>query len=132
MRALSFERYCNIIYSENPLYRFDHSSVGDEIKFGKYNFEDIAWNVIEANENKVVLLSKYIIDAGSFPEESWMTTFSEKAFTDAEKTIVENEKTIENKKQESNELLTEYYTTNEKERIKQFIYDNCIYGIDMV
>lgn len=83
------EYYCNVIYSENPLYRFDHSSVGDEIKFGKYNFEDITWNVIETNENKVVLLSKYIIDAGSFPEESWMTTFSEKAFTDTEKTIVE-------------------------------------------
>lgn len=31
---------------------------------------------------------------------------------------------------EFNELLTEYYTTNEKEKIKQFIYDNCIYGID--
>ena len=33
---------------------------------------------------------------------------------------------------EFNELLTEYYTTNEKEKIKQFIYENCIYGIDIV
>ena len=33
---------------------------------------------------------------------------------------------------EFNELLTEYYTTNQKEKIKQFIYDNCIYGIDIV
>ena len=33
---------------------------------------------------------------------------------------------------EFNELLAEYYTTNEKEKIKQFIYDNCIYGIDIV
>ena len=32
---------------------------------------------------------------------------------------------------EFNELLTEYYTTNEKQKIKQFIYDNCIYGIDI-
>lgn len=31
---------------------------------------------------------------------------------------------------EFNELLTEYYTTNKKEKIKQFIYDNCINGID--
>lgn len=31
---------------------------------------------------------------------------------------------------EFNELLTQYYTTNKKEKIKQFIYDNCIYGID--
>lgn len=33
---------------------------------------------------------------------------------------------------EFNELLTEYYNSNEKERIKQFIYNNCIYGIDVV
>ena len=32
---------------------------------------------------------------------------------------------------EFNELLTEYYTTNKKEKIKQFIYDNCIYGVDI-
>ena len=25
------EYYCNLIYSENPLYRFDHCVVGDEI-----------------------------------------------------------------------------------------------------
>ena len=34
--------------------------------------------------------------------------------------------------EEFNKLLTEYYTTNEKGKIKQFIYDNCIYGIDIV
>ena len=33
---------------------------------------------------------------------------------------------------EFNELLTEYYNTNEKEKIKKFIYDNCIYGIDVI
>lgn len=83
------EYYCTLIYSENPLYRFDHSVVGDEIKFGKYNFEDITWNVIEASENKVVLLSKYIIDAGSFPDETWMSNFSKKAFSDTENLLVE-------------------------------------------
>lgn len=31
---------------------------------------------------------------------------------------------------EFNELLTQYYTTNDKNKIRQFIYDNCIYGID--
>ena len=31
---------------------------------------------------------------------------------------------------EFNELLTQYYTTNDKDKIRQFIYDNCIYGID--
>ena len=83
------EYYCNLIYSENPLYRFDHCVVGDEIKFGKYNFEDIAWNVIEINENKVVLLSKYIIEAGSFPDETWMPNFSKKAFSESENMFIE-------------------------------------------
>lgn len=31
---------------------------------------------------------------------------------------------------EFNELLSEYYTTNKKDKIKQFIYNNCIYGIE--
>ena len=31
---------------------------------------------------------------------------------------------------EFNELLIEYYNTNKKEKIKQFIYDNCVYGIE--
>ena len=31
---------------------------------------------------------------------------------------------------EFNELLTDYYTTSKKDGIKQFIYENCIYGIE--
>lgn len=33
---------------------------------------------------------------------------------------------------EFNELLTEFYNTNQKEKIKQFIYENCIIGIDLL
>lgn len=35
------------------------------------------------------------------------------------------------KLEEFNKLLTEYYNTNNMEKIKQFIYENCIYGIVM-
>ena len=35
----------------------------------------------------------------------------------------------DNKLQEFTTLLSEFYTTNEKEEIKQFIFDNCIDGI---
>lgn len=41
------------------------------------------------------------------------------------------EKDIEqiNKLEEFNSLLSQFYTTNDDSRIKQFIYDNCIDGI---
>jgi len=32
---------------------------------------------------------------------------------------------------EFNKLLTEYYTTNEIAKIEKFIYDNCIFGLEM-
>lgn len=51
----------------------------------------------------------------------------------ANKIVIENGcgiiKVPENKLQEYNVLLSEFYTTNNKEKIKQFIYNNCIDGI---
>ena len=38
-------------------------------------------------------------------------------------------KVPDNKLQEFNVLLSEYYSVNEKDKIKQFIYNNCIDGI---
>ena len=38
-------------------------------------------------------------------------------------------KISDDKLQEFTTLLSEFYTTNEKEKIKQFIYENCIDGI---
>ena len=35
----------------------------------------------------------------------------------------------DDKLQEFTTLLSDFYTTNEKEKIKQFIFDNCIDGI---
>lgn len=51
----------------------------------------------------------------------------------ANKIMIENGagiiKVPENKLEEFNILLTEFYNTNEKEKIKQFIYTECIDGI---
>ena len=32
--------------------------------------------------------------------------------------------------EEFNKLLTEFYTTNNKQKIKEFLYNKCIYGIE--
>ena len=51
----------------------------------------------------------------------------------ANKIMIENGNGIikvpDNKLEEFNTLLTEFYSTNNKEKIKQFIFDNCIDGI---
>ena len=38
-------------------------------------------------------------------------------------------KVPDNKLEEFNVLLSDFYSTNDKEKIKQFIYNNCIDGI---
>ena len=38
-------------------------------------------------------------------------------------------KVSDNKLEKFNILLSEFYSTNNNEKIKQFIYDNCIEGI---
>lgn len=38
-------------------------------------------------------------------------------------------KVADNNLEEFNKLLTEFYDTNNKERLKQFIYNKCIDGI---
>jgi hypothetical protein len=40
-------------------------------------------------------------------------------------------KISDTKLEEFSKLLTEYYNTNNMEKIKQFIYENCIDGIVM-
>ena len=39
-------------------------------------------------------------------------------------------KISDNKLEEFTRLLSEYYTTNENQKIKEFIYNNCIDGIN--
>lgn len=52
----------------------------------------------------------------------------------ANKIMIENGvgiiKVSDNNLEEFNQLLSEFYTTNNKEKIKHFIYDNCIDGIE--
>ena len=51
----------------------------------------------------------------------------------ANKIMIQNGKGIikipDNKLEEFNILLSEFYSTNNMEKIKQFIYENCIDGI---
>lgn len=51
----------------------------------------------------------------------------------ANKIMIENGNGIikvpDNKLEEFNTLLSEFYTSNDKVKIKQFIFDNCIDGI---
>jgi prophage maintenance system killer protein len=53
----------------------------------------------------------------------------------ANKIMIQNGKGIikisDTKLEEFSKLLTEYYNTNNVEKIKQFIYENCIDGIVM-
>lgn len=53
----------------------------------------------------------------------------------ANKIMIENGKGIikvpDNKLEEFNVLLSEFYNTNDIIKIKQFIYDNCIDGLIM-
>ncbi len=83
------EYYCDLIYSENPLFRFDHCKVGDEMKFGKYNYEDVEWVVADVTEDTVIMISKYIIEARAYPGESWLSEFKNKGFSGKESELVE-------------------------------------------
>ncbi len=53
----------------------------------------------------------------------------------ANKIMIQNGKGIikvpDNKLEQFNTLLSDYYTTNNMDTIKQFIYENCIDGITM-
>ena len=53
----------------------------------------------------------------------------------ANKIMIQNGKGIikvpDNKLEQFNTLLSDYYTTNNMDIIKQFIYENCIDGITM-
>ena len=53
----------------------------------------------------------------------------------ANKIIIQNGagiiKVPENKIEQFNVLLTDFYNTNEKEKIKNFIFENCIDGIKL-
>ena len=52
----------------------------------------------------------------------------------ANKILIENGagiiKVSDKNLEEFNKLLSEFYTTNNKERIKEFLYNKCIYGIE--
>ena len=89
------------------------ANVGDTIKFGKYEQdnnlsngkEDIEWDVLAKEDNRVLLISKYALDCKQYNTErtdiTWETcslrkwldgTFMDSAFDGAEKSIVKKTK----------------------------------------
>lgn len=84
------EYYYDLICRENPLLRFNNRMVGDEVKFGQYNSEYIDWIVVSSSKDKILLISKNIIEASTFPYETWFENFVKTSFTGNDKTIIEN------------------------------------------
>ena len=103
-RRPAYEKYGEVLKAAN---------VGDTIKFGKYEQdnnlsngkEDIEWNVLAKEDNRVLLISKYALDCKQYNTEltdvTWETcslrkwlneTFMDSAFDDTEKTIVKESK----------------------------------------
>ena len=44
-------------------------------------YEDIEWIVVDVTDENVILLSKYIIDAGCYPNYQWFNTFVNTSFS---------------------------------------------------
>ena len=76
-------------------------SVGDSVKLGRYAYNDIEWQVLDAKDGKLLLISTNAIDAARYSERhtelSWETSdirkwlndnFLNEVFTEAEKGII--------------------------------------------
>ena len=108
-RRPAFAKYGEVLKTAN---------VGDTIKFGKYEQdnnlsngkEDIEWDVLAKEDNRVLLISKYALDCKQYNTErtdiTWETcsvrkwldgTFMDSAFDGAEKSIVKKTKVLAEK-----------------------------------
>lgn len=103
----SSEYYLEKIYLQFPQYKLINAEVGEMVSYGMYNQEQnvapIEWYVIAKEGNKVLLLSKHIIDAQPYSGEmslpTWLEeTFKKSAFSDNE-SIAVSEIVILNKSQ---------------------------------
>lgn len=91
------------IYTHHPQYNLLNAEIGTLVTYGTYNQTDnispIEWNVLAKSDDKVLLLSKHIIDAKPYTDEDnasfsltqWLNgTFKDTAFGKAEsKSIAE-------------------------------------------
>lgn len=93
----SSEYYLDQIFSQFPQYKFINAEVGDLITLGTYqqeaSGEPIEWYVINKVDNKVLLISKHIIDAqpysGDVSLPVWLEgTFRDTAFNEQESAAV--------------------------------------------
>lgn len=108
-RKAAYAKYGEVLKAAN---------VGDTIKFGKYEQdnnlsngkEDIEWDVLAKEDNRVLLISKYALDCKQYNTErtdiTWETcsvrkwldgTFIDSAFDGAEKSIVKKTKALAEK-----------------------------------
>lgn len=94
-------------YGEDFVEKFENLQLGDYINLGKYEqdgnrsngTEDVEWLVLDKQDNKVLLISKYVLDREDFSEanntwddshiRSWMNeTFYNDAFDLKEKSLI--------------------------------------------
>ncbi len=83
--------------------------IGDEIVMGKYSGEDIVWTVKDKDDDGLLLVSKYVIDAKSFNDEfkpvkwedcslrKWLNSeFIDGCFTEEEQDMIVTSKLVNN------------------------------------
>lgn len=97
----------------------------------KNNVEEVLSNILSI-ENITLRAIKYML-YGMRSQLFWDGN-KRTSMIIANKIMIENGKGIITIKEENllefNQLLTEYYNTNKDEKIINFIYNNCIFGID--
>ena len=130
--AISLISFIVIIISEIFAIDLKSVKVGDELNFGRYDddgeIRELDWYVIDIYDNKMLLLSKYIIDCKPYSDvkkyfkDSLLSHFSEE-----EKMILvptENNIRIDNveEKRLSGFVLDDMFVLNEDD-IKKYFYD---------
>lgn len=84
------KKHLDAMCQNNPTLKFYIANVGDTVTIGTYDHGDgireIEWYVLSKQGNKVLLISKYILDASESSEmDKWINDFNKSAFSSAEK-----------------------------------------------
>jgi hypothetical protein len=106
------------VYKKILLEKIKHSKVGDVIFFGSYEQdndtsngkEEIEWQILEKQDNKILIISKYALDCQQYNTEktdvtwetctlrSWLnSTFIDNAFSEAEQSMIADTKVTADK-----------------------------------
>lgn len=80
----SSEYYLETIYSQFPQYKFINAEIGEMVTYGVYSQEQnvapIEWYVIAKDGNRVLLMSKHIIDAQPYSGDVLLPVWLEESF----------------------------------------------------